>query len=130
MSRPSLRDLLVLALPVVISRATQTVVGLSDGLLVAHLGDDALAATTTGAMNTFLVLIMPMGTVFIVQSFAAQLFGRGDLAGARRYAITGLLIALATEAIAAACIPLIGPVLSLFPYAADVRAQMTAYLGW
>lgn len=128
MSRPLLRDLLLLAWPVVVSRATQTIVGLSDSLMVAHLGDEALAATTTGAMNTFLVLVLPMGTVFIVQSFAAQLFGRGDLVGARRYAVYGLAIALATEALALGSLPLVGAVLGWFPYEGGVHAEMTEYL--
>jgi MATE family multidrug resistance protein len=130
MSRPSVGDLLILAWPVIVSRATQTVVGLADALMVAHLGASALAATTTGATNTFLVLILPMGTVFIVQSFASQLFGKGDLPGARRFAIYGLMIAGATQVIAMASIPLIGSVLGLFPYEADVHTQMTAYLTW
>src|SRR5687768_12476102 len=130
MSRPTLRDLLLLAWPVVISRATQTIVGLADALMVAHLGDDALAATTTGATNTFLILILPMGTVFIVQSFASQLFGKGDITGARRYAVYALLIAVVTQVVALASLPLISPLLSLFPYASDVRSQMTDYLGW
>ena len=130
MSRPTLRDLLVLAWPVVISRATQTVVGLADALMVAHLGPTALAATTTGATNSFLVMILPMGTVFIVQSFASQLFGRGDLPGARRYAVNGLLISIATEVAAVLSLPLIGPVLGLFPYEEAVRTQMQDYLFW
>jgi multidrug resistance protein, MATE family len=130
MSRPRLTDLLFLAWPVVVSRATQTIVGLADALMVAHLGPVALAATTTGATNTFIVLILPMGTVFIIQSFASQLFGRGDATGARRFAIYGLVIALATELIALATLPLIGPALSLFPYEPEVHAAMTSYLAW
>src|SRR2546430_7933386 len=58
-----------LALPVVISRSSQVVVGVSDAIMVAPLGEAALAATTTGATNTFNLLILPMGLVFIVSSF-------------------------------------------------------------
>src|SRR5688572_13030498 len=130
MSRPTLRDLLILAWPVVISRATQTVVGLADALMVAHLGPGALAATTTGAMNTFLVLILPMGTVFIVQSFASQYFGKGDLESARRYGVYGLMISLITQGIAFVAFPIIAPALSLFPYEPAVHAQMSEYMQW
>jgi membrane-associated phospholipid phosphatase len=35
--------------------------------MVAHLGEAALAATTTGAMNAFSFFILPMGTVFMMQ---------------------------------------------------------------
>ncbi len=128
--RPGLSALIALAWPVVVSRATQTIVGLTDALMVAHLGEDALASTTTGATNAFLVLILPMGTVFIVQSFASQLSGGGDAHGARRYALYGLMIAIATELVALACVPVIGPTLALFPYTPEVHASMTSYLGY
>ena len=81
----TLGTLLKLAGPIMISRASQTIVGLSDALLVAHLGAAALAATATGALNSYTVLILPMGITFIVSSFASQLFVKGDAAGARRY---------------------------------------------
>ncbi|AKF10920.1 Multidrug and toxin extrusion (MATE) family efflux pump YdhE/NorM [Sandaracinus amylolyticus] len=123
-----MRDLLVLAWPLVVSRATQTIVGLADALMVAHLGAGALAATTAGANNAFLVLILPMGCVFIVQSFASQLFGKGDVIGARRFALYGLAIALVTQIVAMLAIPAIDPVLSLFSYETDVRRAMSGYL--
>jgi len=75
---PNLGRLLGLAWPIVISRSSQTLVGVVDTIMVAPLGEAALAAVTTGALNMFNLLILPMGVVFIVQSFAAQLFGQGD----------------------------------------------------
>src|SRR5262245_6305133 len=77
--------LLALAWPIVISRSSQVVVGFCDALMVRHLGESALAATTTGALNTFTFYILPMGVVFIVSSFASQFHGANDGAGARRY---------------------------------------------
>jgi len=94
-TRPSLAQLLALALPVVISRSAQVVVGVTDAVMVGSLGESALAATTTAGMNTFNILVLPMGIVFVVQSFAAQLTGKGDLHGARRYGWYGLLLAIA-----------------------------------
>lgn len=125
---PSLRALLALAWPIVVSRSSQVVVGLADAFMVAHLGEEALAATTTGAFNTFTLLILPMGIVFIVSSFASQLTGRGDPAGARRYGFHGLLVAGCTGLVGLAGIPLAGPVLGLFGYAPGVHALMTSYL--
>jgi MATE family multidrug resistance protein len=126
--RPGIGTLLLLAWPVVVSRSTQTIVGLADALMVAHLGASALAATTTGAMNTFVLLILPMGVTFIVQSFSSQLFGQGDALGARRYALYGLMIAFATQLFALATLPAIGPALSVFGYDTAVRTDMHAYL--
>ena len=51
--------LLRLAWPIIVSRSTQVVIGLADALMVAHLGQAALAATTTGAMNAYSLFILP-----------------------------------------------------------------------
>jgi MATE family multidrug resistance protein len=125
----TLRALLRLAWPLVVSRSTQVVVGITDAVLVAHLGAASLAATTAGSLNAFNFFILPMGTVFIVSSFSSQLFGMGDLRGARRYGWYGLAIALATGVVGVASIPLVPRLLAPLPYAPDVRALMGDYLA-
>jgi MATE family multidrug resistance protein len=125
---PALRTLLVLAWPIVVSRSSQAVVGLTDALMVASLGQSALAATTTGAFNTFAAFIFPMGITFLVSSFASQLTGQGDLTGARRYGHYGLILAALTQVVSLASLPFLGPLLGWFPYAADVRGLIEQYL--
>lgn len=125
---PTLRVLLTLAWPVVVSRASQVVVGLGDAVMVAGLGEAPLAATTTGALNSFALLILPMGVVFIVQTFSAQLFGKKDLAGARRYGFYGLLVALMAQALGIVAFATAGPLLSALPLAGDVRGDMLVYI--
>ncbi len=124
-----LRTLLALAWPIVVSRSSQVVVGVADAVMVAHLGATALAATTAGAMNAFSLFILPMGVVFIVSSFASQLTGRGDRAGARRYGWYGLAVAAATQGLGLALIPAVGGLLALLDLAPDVRALMVDYLA-
>jgi MATE family multidrug resistance protein len=125
---PTARSLLGLAWPIVVSRSSQVVVGVSDAIMVAALGEAALAATTAGALNTFALLILPMGTVFIVSSFSAQLLGKNDAAGARRHGLYGLGLAAATQVLCLAALAGLGPALGLFPYAPDVRVAMHEYL--
>lgn len=120
--------LLRLAWPIIISRSTQVVVGLADAIMVAHLGESALAAATTGSMNSTLVFMLPMGSVFIVSSFASQSFGAGDLAGARRYAFYGLVIGVLAQVLCLALLPLLSPGLSLFEYTPEVREGVHSYL--
>jgi MATE family multidrug resistance protein len=126
---PSLRSLLSLAWPIVLSRATQSVMGFFDALMVAPLGEESLAAVTTGALNTFAFIIMPMGTVFILQSFAAQLRGRGDAAALPRYAWYGLLLAVVFGALSLLFVPLVRPALGLFDYAPGVHDIMSTYVA-
>jgi MATE family multidrug resistance protein len=126
--RSGLAVLLALAWPIVVSRSAQVVVGVSDAVMVAHLGASALAATTTGAMNAFSLLILPMGVVFIVSSFTSQLCGMGDAAGARRYGWYGLGVAAVTQLAGVAALPAVGGLLGLLDLAPDVRRLMTDYL--
>jgi len=127
-AKVSLRALLALAWPVILARATQSVIGFCDALMVAPLGEEALAAATTGGLNTVAFIILPMGTVFILQSFAAQLRGRGDLEAVPRYAWYGIVIALASGLLALGFRPFIGPMLGQFGYSPRVHELMTGYL--
>jgi MATE family multidrug resistance protein len=121
-------SLLRLAWPIIVSRSTQVVVGLADALMVAHLGESALAAVTTGALNTTLVFMLPLGTVFIVSSFASQYVGSGDAAGARRYAFYGLALAGLAQVLCLAMLPLLPSGLALLEYSPEVREGVLLYL--
>jgi MATE family multidrug resistance protein len=128
-SAASLRTLLRLALPMVLARASQSVITFSDAIQVKHLGYRAIAATATGGLNIFGFEVLMMGTVFIVQSFVAQLAGRGERDQTRRFAWYGLAIALIAAVVAAALIPLIRPALSLTHYSAELRDEMAGYMA-
>lgn len=125
----TLRQLLQLAWPIVVSRSAQTVIGVSDAVMVAHMGQTALAATTTGSMNTFTAFILPMGVSFIVSSFASQLHGAGDAAGARRFGWYGLGLAVVAQVLCWIGMPLVVPVLGRLGYAPDVQALMADYMA-
>lgn len=127
-TRPSFRQLLRLAWPIIVSRSAQVVVGVADTLMVAHLGEDALAATVTGALNSFAFFALPIGTVFIVGSFASQLAGRGDDAGARRFGVYGLLVAAAAQVLALAAMPVIPHVLGATGVDPAVQGLIEQYM--
>jgi multidrug resistance protein, MATE family len=127
-TRPSVGQLWALALPIVISRSAQVVVGITDAVMVGALGETALAATTTAGMNTFNILVFPMGVVFVVQSFAAQLHGKGDGHGARRYGWYGLGIAAVAQLLCFAAMPFVDDAVALLPYEGEVRTLMVTYL--
>ena len=117
-----------LAWPMILGRSSQAVVGFSDAAMTAPLGEAQLAAVTTGAMNVFSLAILPMGIVFIVQSFASQLTGAGDHVGARRYAYYGLILSALAGLLSFIAIPFLPELLSVFEYEADVAGSMTDYL--
>ncbi len=121
--------MLTLSWPLVVTRSTQSVVGFSDALFSAPLGEEALAAVTTGAFNTFAFIILPMGTSLILQSFTAQLRGKGDLEAARRFAWYALVLALAAGVAATCAIPFIPVVLHHLGYAPGVERDMQTYMS-
>lgn len=124
-----MRALLTLAWPVIVSRATQTVVGLADALMVAHLGESAMAATTAGSLNAVAAFILPMGVVFIVSSFASQLSGRGEAASARRYGWYGLGVAGLAQLLMLPGLLLLPRILGALDYSPEVERLMTQYLA-
>ena len=124
-----LRQLLLLAWPIVLARSAQAAIGFADAAMIAHLGEDALAATTTGALNAFGLMILPMGIVFIVQSFAAQLAGQRDLDGARRFAWYGLMLAGVTQVLSVLAIPLVGLAIQQLNYTPAVQVLLTSYVS-
>lgn len=120
--------LFALAWPIVLSRASQAVIGFCDATMVAPYGEDAVAATTTGAMNSLNVFILPMGIVFIVQSFASQLAGAGDRVGARRYAWYGLVVSLAAAMLVTLAIPGVSPGFGRLGFTPNVHALLSDYM--
>ena len=129
MQRGGYRELMALAWPVVLARSAQAVIGFSDAAMVAPLGEDALAATTAAATNTIAFFVLPVGIVFIVQSFAAQLVGQRDLRGALRYAYYALMLAALTFVLSLAVIPGLGAFIEKLGFSPEVRALMASYMA-
>ena len=125
----SLSSLLSLAWPIIVSRSTQVVMGLADALFVAHLGENALASVTAGAMNSAAVFIFPMGVSFIVASFSSQLAGRGESAAARRYGWYGLAVAALAQVLALVAIPCLPAAFGSLHYAPALVDGLCAYLS-
>ncbi len=119
----------LLAWPIMISRASQAIVGLCDALMVAPLGAKALAATSTGAMNSFAILILPLGVTFLVSSFTSQMYGKGDTTGARRFGWYGLILAVIAQAICIGFSLVIHPILELISLEPDLRKLMAGYIA-
>jgi len=124
-----LRTLLNLAWPIVLARATQAVVGFCDAFMVAPLGQAALAAVTTGTLNIWCMSMLPLGTMFILQSFSSQFRGRGDLVSAGRYAYYGLFVAAVSGVLGIAFIPFLEPGLALAGYEPAVLHEMHTYMA-
>ena len=124
-----LRQLLTLAWPVIVARSAQAVIGFADTLMTSPLGESAIAATTSGAMNVFAMAIFPMGCVFIVQSFAAQLSAKGEFQAMWRYAHYALLVAFIAGGMGVLLSPMVPTLLEYLPHEQEVRGPMGDYIS-
>lgn len=95
--------------------------------MTAPLGENALAATTTGGLNLLSLFILPMGAVFIISSFTSQLYGRGDHGGARRYGFYGLAFCMLLELIYLGVIGFVPSVIGMLDYSPAVKQLMIDY---
>lgn len=92
--REGLRRMLRLAMPLIIIQLSVTGMQFADALMVAPLGEDALAAVLPAGLVFFLPIAFSMGLLSSVNTFVSQSLGRGDRKGCGRFGGTGLVLAI------------------------------------
>ena len=104
---PLLGRLLSIALPMVVSQASDTVMMFADRLFLSRLGEAYLSAAMSGGLTALMVSSLFVGTVGYSAAIVAQLFGAGRKQDCAEATVQGLILALI-------CYPLI---LALSPLA-------------
>ena len=88
--RATLRDLVMLAAPVVLSRLLMMSMGLVDTIVVGHHGASDLAALALGWAVTSPILVAGIGLLQGVQILSARYYGAGDMRSAAAVLRQGL----------------------------------------
>ncbi len=89
-----LRQIFLLALPIIGGMISQNILNIVDTAMVGHLGPAALAAVGIASFAVFLSHAMVLGVSSGVQAVAARRVGEGRLDEASVPLVSGLLIAL------------------------------------
>ena len=76
-SRAGLREILHLALPIIVSMASATVMGFIDTWMVALVGTAEVAAAMPASIIAYTLTALPLGIAQCVSTFTAQALGRG-----------------------------------------------------
>ncbi|MDA3939359.1 MAG: MATE family efflux transporter [Spirochaetia bacterium] len=71
----TLHRLLIIAFPMVISQASDTVMMFVDRLFLSRLGEDYLAASMSGGLTHFMVSSFFIGTISYITAIVAQYYG-------------------------------------------------------
>ena len=76
-NQSTFRRLLIIAVPMVISQASDTMMLFVDRLFLSRLGEEYLAASMSGGLTLFMVSSFFIGTIGYVTAVVAQYYGAG-----------------------------------------------------
>ena len=105
--RPAgLRDVLKMALPLIVSTLSWTLMNFTDRVFLVWYSADAVAAALPAGMMAFLVICFPLGVAAYVNTFVAQYQGAGRHERIGPVVWQALFIGFASVPLAIATIPL------------------------
>lgn len=107
-------SLLLLALPIIASMLSRTVMTFADFVMVSQLGTEAQAAITPAGLLLFTVIGFGWGLLAMVNSFVSQALGRGNHEACASFAWQGIYL---SAAMSLACIPMWFVAPAIFSYA-------------
>jgi MATE family multidrug resistance protein len=93
-TRRETHALVALALPIIGANIGTMLMGTVDTLMVGHVGEEALAASSLGNAWIMATLLLAMGIIFGVDPIVTQAHGAGDGARAGRALQSGIVVAL------------------------------------
>jgi len=108
------RQLLTIAVPVVIVQVGLMFMGVVDTLVVGHLSAGALAAVALGNLYVFNVVVVAMGTLMALDPIVAQAVGARDDIGVTRAIQRGVVLAVALSVPTMLVLLPAGPLLTVF----------------
>ncbi len=94
-SRAGLREILHLALPIIVSMASATMRGFIDTWMVALVGTTEVAAAMPAGIIAYTLTAFPLGIAQCVSTFTAQALGRGTPEEGSAFAWQGLYLSVA-----------------------------------
>jgi len=126
-SRTGLREILRLALPIIASMASATVMGFVDTWMVALVGTAEVAAAMPAGIIAYTLTALPLGIAQCVSTFTAQSLGRGTPEEGAVFAWQGLYLSLAVGVACFVLWPVAPGFFSLFGHEPEVVALEVMY---
>ena len=124
------RDLLKLALPIVVGLVLSASMGLVDSIVVAPLGKTALAAVSISASVGLIFIATLYGLLSATGVLAAQAFGARDSAGVSGHRRAGWRLGLVAGLIASALMAALQPLLPHLGQPPAVLSVLDGYWAW
>jgi len=104
--KAGITELLVIAFPMVVSQACDTIMMFTDRLFLSHLSAIHMAATMTGGLTAFIFMTFALGLTGYSAAIVAQYFGAGRKEKCGVVISQAIIIALIAYPIIVSCIPI------------------------
>jgi len=126
-SPAGLREILHLALPIIASMASVTVMSFIDTWMVSLLGTTEIAAAMPAGIIAYTLTALPLGITQCVSTFTAQAFGRGTPEEGAAVTWQGLYLSLVVGVVCFGLWPVAPEFFTLFGHEAEVVALEVVY---
>ena len=128
-SRGSVREVGLLAFPVVLTQMSTTAMMIVDSAMVGRLGATPLAAVGLGGIWLWTVVVVFIGTASGVQTFVSQAHGAGDERGCGQWVWHALALLLPLSVIGAVTLAFfIEPFLRLLGPSVELQSVAASYM--
>lgn len=124
------REVLLLALPIIISVGSNTIMSAVDVWMVAQLGRDEVAGIIPASITNSVLISFFIGVMSCVSTFVGQSYGRGSFRLCSHYAWQGIYISLLIGVLAMALWPPTPAIFRLCGHASAVQVHEVAYFQW
>ena len=129
-SKPgSLRELLAIAVPLVLSSGSLTLMYVIDRAFLSNYSTDALAASLPAGMTHWLLISFAIGTTQYVNSFVAQYEGAGERERVATAIWQGVYFALGAGLLVTACIPVARLIFATVGHGAAIQKLEMEYFS-
>jgi MATE family, multidrug efflux pump len=118
-----------MAAPLVVSFISFSMMGLVDALIMGHVGTTQQGAVGLGAMLAWTIGTVFVGTMTVINTFAAQDFGAGRRETLRRHVHAGAVLIVPFTAIIWALLPLVPKLIDAMGTAAAVTPHVDVYVS-
>ncbi len=123
------RELAMLAVPLIISFVSQSIMGVVDIFIIGKVGTAEQGGVGLGMGLFWGFECTFAGLASVLTTFTAQSVGAGKIADVRRWLIAVLIAVLPFAVLLAFAAPLLGPILELAHTDASIRPHVITYLG-
>ena len=123
----SVASLLAIALPMIASQASETIMLFTDRLFLSHLGKLHMAAAMSGGLTAFVICSLFSGTIGYVNALTAWHYGAKEFNQCSRVTAQGIFFALLFYPL---LILLIGPLRNIFVLAGHETRQIGLEYGY